>query len=126
MNLSILLLPVLLTFATAPAYSQSCGGHANHGSHGASQDHSNHQDGAPKVKATNTVCPVMGRAVKPGRDREVVVRGNYYLVCCDGCGPEMSDHYDKYFDRDGKPLNDPQSKEEKAAPAPAAHEGHQH
>lgn len=156
MNVSTLLLPALLALS-APAYAQCGGGHSGHGggqsghgSHAKAQDHSGHQESGQKVKATNTICPVMGREVKPGRDREVVIRENQYLVCCDGCGPEMSEHYDKYFDKGGRPLNDPKrdprsdpktepkvdSKPEpkvdskkdadKPVPAPPAHEGHQH
>ncbi len=134
MKLPIVILPLLLS--AVPVLAQcgpSHGGHSGH-SAGGHSDHS--QEAGPKVKATNTICPVMGQPVRPGRDREVVIRGNYYLVCCDGCGPEMSAHYDKYCDEEGRPLNDPQrkagssSKEpEKPAPAPAApsaHEGHQH
>ncbi len=71
------------------------------------QDHSTHEGDGPKIHATNTICPVMGKPVKPGRDREVVIRENYYLVCCDGCGPELAEHYDKYLDKEGRPLNDP-------------------
>jgi hypothetical protein len=137
MNATTLILPLLMTFASAPVMAQcgpSSGGHSGHGGHGTSQDHSGHQESGPKVKATNMICPVMGQPVKPGRDREVVIRGNYYLVCCDGCGPEMSEHYDKYLDPDGRPLNDPKRNsqsdskkdEGKAAPAPQGHEGHQH
>jgi hypothetical protein len=76
----------------------------------------------------------MGEPVDPGRDREVVIRGNSYLVCCGGCGPEMTEHYDKYFDKEGRPLNDPQKNgsrtqkgSDQPAPAnPSGHEGHQH
>jgi hypothetical protein len=76
----------------------------------------------------------MGEAVKPGRDQEVVIRGRSYLVCCDGCGPKMAEHYDEYLDQDGRPLNDPKrdpnadpkKDAEKPMPPPPAHEGHQH
>ena len=47
----------------------------------------------------------MGRPVKAVRDREVVVGGSTYLVCCDGCGPELAEHRGKYLDPDGRPLN---------------------
>ena len=142
MNVSTLLLPALLALSVAPAYAQCGGGPSGHGGgqsgHSTAQDHSGHQDSGPKVKATNTICPVMGREVKPGRDREVVIRGNYYLVCCDGCGPDMSENHDKYLDKEGQPLNDPkrnpkadpksEPKKDEGKPAPAApaHEGHQH
>ena len=134
MSIPNLLLPTLLALAVAPAYAQCGGGHGGHGGHSTAQDHSAHREEAPMVHATNTICPVMGREVKPGRDREVVIRGNYYLVCCDGCGPDMSENYDKYLDKDGRPLNDPK-RDSKAAPkmdpdkptpAPPAQEGHQH
>ena len=64
------------SLVATPAAAQCGGGHSGHsghGSHGSRQDHSRHQDTGPKVTATNTVCPVMGRPVKAGRDREVVV-----------------------------------------------------
>lgn len=131
---------LILAASAAPAQAQ-CGpsrggGHANHGS---SADHRNHQESSTnKVHAINTICPAMEQPVKPGRDREVVIRGNYYLVCCDGCGPELAENYDKYFDKEGRPLNAPSKddgtstrKDEKPAPpapapAPPAHGGHQH
>lgn len=137
MNATNFILPALMALAAAPAVAQ-CGpghsGHAGHAGHSRSQEPAGPQDGTPKVKATNTICPVMGKAVKPGRDREVVIRGNQYLVCCDGCGPEMSEHPDQYLDQEGRPLNDPKREEkaepkkeaEKPTPAPAAHEGHHH
>lgn len=137
MNPYTLLLPVLLSLAATPVMAQcgpSHGGHSGHGGHSTTQDHSGHQDSGPKVKATNTICPVMGQPVKPGRDREVVIRGNYYLVCCDGCGPAMSEDYDKYLDKEGRPLNDP-TRDSKEGPkkdegkpdsSHQAHEGHQH
>ncbi len=124
MSISTLIFPTLLALSVAPAYAQ-CGHH-----HDGAMDHSGHQEGGPEVRATNTVCPVMGEAVSPGHDREVFVRGNYYLVCCGGCGPELAAHYDKYLDQDGMPLNaphrDPRSAKERPAPAPDAHEEHRH
>lgn len=135
MNASTLLLPAVLALSMTSAFAQhSHGGGSGHSAPSTARDRSGDQDSGPKVKATNTICPVMGREVKPGRDREVVIRGNYYLVCCDGCGPDMSEHYDKYLDKDGTPLNDPKrdpkadpkKDADKPAPAPPAHEGHQH
>ncbi len=133
MNMSTLILPALLALGLTPAYAQCGGGHSGHGGNGPVQDHSAHQESAPKARATNTICPVMGESVKPGRDREVVIRGKYYLVCCGGCGPAMADDYNKYLDQEGRPLNDPkrdskagQRDADRPAPAPAAHEGHQH
>lgn len=129
-NRNTILLAGLLALATVPVSAQ-CGpshsGHSGHGEHGAA-GHAGHQDNGPKVTATNTLCPVMGEAVKPGRDREVVIGGLTYLVCCDGCGPKMAEHPEKYLDKDGKPLNAPKDDEAKRVPvAPASpHEGHQH
>ncbi len=131
MNASLFFLPVFLTLFALPAQAQ-CG--PSH--HGSNQGHSGHQESAPeRVHATNTICPVMGQPVKPVRDREVVIRGTYYLVCCDGCGPEMSEHYNKYLDKDGRPLNDPQRESNQAGKisepptttaSPSKHDGHQH
>ena len=101
--------PLLLAVVLTPAFAQHSGhgGGSDHSGHTTSLDRSGNQDSGPKVHATNTICPVMGREVKPGRDREVVIRGNYYLVCCDGCGPAISEHYDQYLDKEGRPHNDP-------------------
>lgn len=125
MKALVLLLP-LLSLAAIPAMAQCGPSHGGHSGHV--------QEAGPKVKATNTICPVMGQPIKPGRDREVVIRGNYYLVCCDGCGPEMSEHHDKYLDTEGRPLNDPGPKEQapageparQSAPSASGHEGHPH
>ena len=137
MKASFLLLPMFLALTAAPARAQ-CGSSrgGGHAGHGADQGRAEYRESAPKqVRATNTICPVMGQPVKPGQDREVIVRGNYYLVCCGGCGPEMTERYDKYLDKEGRPLNDPQRDGGKArqgssnqpAPAnPSGHEGHQH
>ena len=138
MNAYTLVVSTLLALSITPAFAQhSHGGNPGRTGRGSAPDHSSHQDGPPKVNATNSVCPVMGREVKSGRDREVVIRGNYYLVCCDGCGPDMSEHYEKYLDKDGRPLNDPKRNSKadpksdpkdagKPAPAPSSQEGHQH
>lgn len=124
---TITILFPLLLLSAVPAFAQCGAGRGGHSGHS--------QEAGPAVKATNTICPVMGQPVKPGRDREVVIRGKHYLVCCDGCGPEMSAHYDKYLDPEGRPLNDPGRKPssedpkreaEKPVPAPQGHEGHQH
>ena len=114
---------VLVATLTAPL-PQGCGsaGQAQGGHGGHSQPT---ETSRPKARATNTFCPVMGRSVKPGRDREVVIRGNYYLVCCDGCGPDMADNPDKYLDKEGRPKNAPKDSESQApaqaAPAPSPH-----
>lgn len=136
MKASHILFPLSLVIFALPAQAQHShgGGHSDHGSgRGQAQPQ---EDTLPKFHATNTICPVMGRPVKPGRDREVVIRGNYYFVCCDGCGPAMSEQYDKYLDKDGKPLNDPKNDPKKGTdkpadkaadkPAPATPEAHQH
>ena len=110
--------------AAAPAQAQ-CGG--NHGGHGGG--HGKPQPSEPyrsKMRATNTLCPVMGESVKPGKHREVVVGGNLYLVCHDTCGPELAEHKEKYLDKDGRPLNAPKEepKEQPAEPAPAPEHKH--
>ena len=133
MRPSALIAPFLLAFLASPASAQCGSGHPGHGGH---QGHTSRDPEPRKVTATNTLCPVMGREVKPGRNREVVVRGKTYLVCCDGCGPAMAEDYDKYLDADGRPRNAPKGtapgkKEPKegeprpAPPAPPA-EGHKH
>ena len=130
-----LLFSVFLTFSALPAMAQ-CGSSrgGDHSGHGSTQGPMDYQESSPKLRATNTICPVMGQPVKVGHDREVAVRGEYYLVCCGGCGPEMSEHYDKYFDEEGRPLNDRRrnggesgKSSDRPAPAPpSGHEGHQH
>jgi hypothetical protein len=96
-------LTVLLVLSAAPAFAQ----HAGHSGHSSPPAPVPSEDSGPKVTATNKVCPVMGRPVKPIRDREVVNSGTTYLICCDGCGAEMYEHRDKYLDQEGKPLNAP-------------------
>lgn len=125
----MLFIETLILVATlATPFPQGCGssGHSQ-GGHGG---HSQPAPSQPKVRATNTLCPVMSQPVKPGRDREVVIRGNYYLVCCDGCGPDMADNPDKYLDKEGRPKNTPKDEGSRArepqAPAPSDHSEHQH
>ncbi len=97
-------LGALLVLAAAPVFAQ----HAGHGGNLPSPSQSGDDGGGSyKVTATNKVCPVMGRPVKPIRDREVVNGGRTYLICCDGCGTEMYEHREKYLDPEGKPLNAP-------------------
>ena len=115
-------LAAMFIYAPVPSFAQ-CSAHSGHGDH-ATHDHAGNQDSARKVTATNTLCPVMGEAVKPGRDKEVVVNGNTYLVCCDGCGPEMAEHKEAYLDKDGKPLNATET--EKVGPKTDAPPTHQH
>ncbi len=59
--------------------------------------------GAP----TNTICPVMGNAVTPGKSNIVKVKGHQYYVCCPGCTPKLEKDPDKYLDQDGRPKNAP-------------------
>lgn len=131
-RLNSLLFLAAVSMVATPAFAQcggGHGGHSGHGGHGSRQNHSGHRDSGPKVMATNTICPVMGRPVKAGRDREVVVGGKTYLVCCDGCGPEMAEHKEKYLDKDGKPLNTPKKDSERkdeAKPEPSPTGQHQH
>nr|WP_320132047.1 hypothetical protein [uncultured Holophaga sp.] len=54
--------------------------------------------------ATNTICPVLGNAVKPNGPK-VVVRGHEYLLCCPGCDQELLKNPDKYLKKDGTPKN---------------------
>lgn len=124
MNLTSNFLAAALAVASIPALAQCGPGHGGHGGGGSSHQHGNNNDKPTrKVTAINTVCPVMGQEVKAGRDREVVVGGQTYLVCCDGCGPELAEHKEKYLDKEGKPLNAPKSR---PSEAPSGHEGHQH
>jgi hypothetical protein len=61
---------------------------------------------APAVKpATNTVCPVLGNKVSPGKSPKVTVRGQDYLLCCAGCDTKLAKDPDKYLDKDGTPKN---------------------
>lgn len=133
MSLRILIpLATLVALSSSPAFGQcgpGHGGHGGHGGHDSGNSHARHEEPAPKVTATNKVCPVMGRPVKAGRDMQVVVGGNTYLVCCPGCGPEMAEHKEKYLGKDGKPLNapkeeDPKKEEPKPEPAPQAPHKH--
>ncbi len=113
---------IMLSITTLAApMPQSCGQSGQtHGGHSGHSGPTPSEPSRPKVRATNTICPVMGQPVQPGRDREVVVREGYYLVCCDGCGPELADHKDKYLERDGRPKNAPKNSD---APKPRDPEG---
>lgn len=126
MKLAAILL-VGLAAITTPAQAQCGPSHGGQGGCGSGHGHgSAGEKPSKKVTATNTLCPVMGREVKPGRDREVVVGGRTYLVCCDGCGPELAEHKDKYLDKNGMPLNAPKGDKAPEAAPPSSHEGHQH
>ena len=72
--------------------------------------------------ASNTICPVLGGKVTPGKSPKVVVRGQEYLLCCPGCDKKLLAEPDKYLQKDGTPRNAP-----KPAASPASgHEGHKH
>ncbi len=124
----LILETIVLAATLATPLPQGCGGGHSQGGHGG---HSRPAESSqPRVKATNTLCPVMSQPVKPGKDREVVIRGNYYLVCCDGCGPLMAENPDKYLDKEGRPKNAPKDPDgsktrEPQAPAQADHSEHQ-
>lgn len=133
----MLFLGTLILAATLAApLPQGCGStgssQGGHGGHGAAPSRQRQPDpDRPKVHAINSICPVMGQPVKPGRDREVVIRGNYYLVCCDGCGPDMADNPDKYLDKEGRPKNTPKDSDESksresVAPVKPATSEHKH
>ena len=57
--------------------------------------------GANPAPATNTVCPVMGGKVTPGKSPSVVVRGRSYLLCCNGCDSKLKASPDTYLNKDG-------------------------
>jgi hypothetical protein len=123
---------MILAVALAAPGPQGCGHPSpSRGSHSGHNSPGQAEPSRPKVRATNTLCPVMGDPVKPGRDREVVIQGGYYLVCCDGCGPKMAEQPDKYLDKDGRPRNAPKdpegskAREPEASPKPERSE-HQH
>lgn len=132
--LEIMLATAALTMPSPLGFSpavQSHGGHGGHGGHGRQSGPAPSEPFRPKVRASNTICPVMGEPVEAGRDREVVLQEGYYLVCCDGCGPEMAEHKEKYLDKDGRPKNAPKDSDkpkpqEPDAPAQQDHSGHQH
>ena len=114
-----LLETMILAAALAAPLPQGCGhpgpSKGDHSGHGKAPSRQGQAESdRPKVHATNAICPVMGNPVKPGRDREVVVGGEYYLICCDSCGPEMAENKAKYLDKDGKPLNTPKKDESKS------------
>lgn len=65
---------------------------------------------APTAAApTNTVCPVLGNAVTPGKSPIVTVRGRQYYICCPGCDTKLMKDPDKYLDKDGRPKNTPKA-----------------
>ena len=81
---------------------------------------------APAAKpapATNTVCPVLGGKVTPGKSPKVVVRGQEYYLCCPGCDKNLLADPDKYLEKDGTPKN---AKAKKEPMAMEGHGGHKH
>lgn len=54
---------------------------------------------------TNTICPVLGNAVTPGKSPIVTVRGRQYYICCPGCDAKLIKNPDKYLEKDGTPKN---------------------
>ncbi len=101
MILTTLLLPALLALPPGGGGQSGCGGHSGHGSpHG----HSAHGESGPKVKATNTTCPVLGGKVSE-KSKTVVVRGHEYRLCCAGCDTALLKDPDKYLAQDGTPKN---------------------
>ena len=54
---------------------------------------------------TNTVCPVLGNPVTPGKSAVVKVRGHEYYVCCADCQAKLKAHPARYLAKDGTPLN---------------------
>lgn len=89
-------------------------------------DHRPSEPAKPKARAANTICPVMGEAVNVEKNRSVLVRSRYYLVCCGKCADELYDFPGKYLGPDGRPLNAPKEDPAKEAPAdpPPAPEHH--
>lgn len=60
---------------------------------------------APKPGPTNTICPVLGYAVTPGKSPVVTVRGHQYYLCCSGCDAKLAKNPDQYLEKDGTPKN---------------------
>ncbi len=61
--------------------------------------------GAKPAPAKNTVCPVLGGKVTPGKSPKVAVRGQDYYLCCPGCDTKLLQDPDKYLGKDGTPKN---------------------
>ncbi len=72
---------------------------------------------------TNTICPVLGNAVTPGKSPIVKVKGHEYYICCADCTSKLEKSPDQYLEKDGTPKN----AQGKAAPkAEHDHGSHQH
>ena len=65
--------------------------------------------GPTAAAPTNTICPVLGNAVTPGKSPVVTVRGRQYYICCPGCDTKLIKDPDKYLDMDGRPKNAPKA-----------------
>jgi YHS domain-containing protein len=80
-------------------------------------------DSPTKGAPTNTICPVRGHQVTPGKSPTVTVRGHQYYLCCSECDVLLIKNPDQYLEKDGTPKN------AKATGAPKKehdHSGHQH
>jgi len=61
--------------------------------------------GSAKTAPNNTICPVLGHAVTPGKSPVVTVRGRAYYICCTGCDTKLAKNPDQYLQKDGTPKN---------------------
>ncbi len=61
--------------------------------------------GSSKTAPNNTICPVLGHAVTPGKSPVVTVRGRAYYICCTGCDTKLAKNPDLYLGKDGMPRN---------------------
>jgi YHS domain-containing protein len=61
--------------------------------------------GSAKAAPTNTICPVLGHDVTPGKSPVVTVRGRSYYICCTGCDTKLAKNPDLYLGKDGMPRN---------------------
>lgn len=65
--------------------------------------------GMPQSHATaapaNTICPVTGNPVTPGKSAIVKVKGREYYVCCPDCISKLQSAPDQYLEKDGTPKN---------------------
>ena len=72
---------------------------------------------------TNTICPVLGNAVTPGKSPIVKVKGHEYYVCCADCISKLEKNPDKYLEKDGTPKN---ANAKKAPTSEHDHDAHKH
>ncbi len=54
---------------------------------------------------TNTICPVLGNPVTPGKSAVVTVRGHAYYVWGSACKAKLEAHPGNYLLKDGTPRN---------------------